>query len=109
MLDDGLLGVVANLLHEDVLVVLVLGVVPVEPVVVQHIGERFEVAAQLGLVLVADVLEHLLLGFLDGVELLVYLHEGGGHEERGWVVRHSCDNVRRLRRHRVEACLPEPV
>ena len=88
-LDDGLFGVVADLLNEDVLVALVLSVIPVEPKVAQHVGERFEVAAQLGLVLVSDVLEHLLLGFLDGVELLVDLHEGGGHEQARRVVGHG--------------------
>ena len=80
MLNDALLRIIANPLNQNMLVVLVLLVIPIEAVVVQNVSKRLQIASQLGLVLLSDVLEHLLLGFLNGIELLIDFHQSKRHE-----------------------------
>lgn len=67
------------------------GVAVVETVTVEDVCERLEVATHVGLVALTHVLEHLVDGLLDGVELLVYLRDCGCHEQRRRVVRHLSD------------------
>ena len=86
LLDDGRCRIIADALHECVLIFLVGLVVPVETVVVEHVAKRVEVSTQLRAVLILQVVEHLLLSLLDVIELAVNLHEGRSHEERRGVV-----------------------
>lgn len=58
------------------------GVVVVETVAVEDVCKCLEVAAHVGLVALAHIVEHFVDGLLDGVELLVYLRDCGCHEQR---------------------------
>lgn len=85
------------------------GVAVVEAVPVEDVCKCLEVAAHVGLVALTHVLEHLVDGLLDGVELLVYLRDCGCHEQRRRVVGHLSDACGDVALDYVEARLPKAL